>query len=113
MMADIYAERTLGHSPKVVWPGFAVAALGAALVALGELFDSPKLRAVGLGALGSSVLTAGLGYIAPPGAVVPPDHDVTDIHEHDEPPRRVSQTAEPPDATGEPTATAPAEPPLP
>ena len=111
-MTDISAERTLGHSPRVVWPGFAAAALGAGLVALGELFDSSRLRAVGLGALGSSILTVAVGYLAPPGAVVPPDHDVTDIHEHDEPPRRVTHMAESPDATRQPAATAPGERPL-
>jgi hypothetical protein len=96
-MTSISAERTLGHSPKVIWPGLATAALGSMLMLLGSLFDDMRLRAIGLGALGSSWLITAIGYVAPPGAVVPPDHDVTDIHEHDDTARRFAPSvAQPP-----------------
>jgi hypothetical protein len=100
-MTPISTERTLGHSPKVVWPGLAVTAFGAGLLVLGITTDSRMLRAVGVGALASSLLAAPLGYAAPPGAVVPPDHDVRDSHDH-ESARHVTQY-EP--ATADPEAT--------
>jgi hypothetical protein len=104
-MTSISAERTLGHSPKVVWPGLAAAALGSVLMLLGTLLDDMRLRAIGLGALGSSALVTAIGYVAPPGAVVPPDHDVADIHEHDDTARRFAPSAA--QAPGERTPAAP------
>jgi hypothetical protein len=101
-MPGISAERTLGQSPKVIWPGLAIGGLGVLLVILGEIMDSARVRAAGLGALSSSALVAALGYAAPPGAVVPPDHDVADSHEHDTT-RRVTQYEPPAEMTGEPT----------
>ena len=104
-MASISAERTLGQSPKVVWPGLASAGLGIGLILIGELVDSPRTRSLGLGALGAAAITAVLGYVAPPGAVLPPDHDVTDAHEHDTT-HRVTRFERTP--AGEPETTRPA-----
>ena len=102
-MIPISTERTLGHSPKVVWPGLAITAFGAGLLILGLTTESRRLRAAGVGALASSLLAAPLGYAAPPGAVVPPDHDVRDSHEH-ESARHVTQY-DPAAATAEATPT--------
>ena len=82
-MTSISTEHTLGYSPKVVWPGLAVAGFGAGLVVLGTAVDSRGLRSAGVGALAASAFATPLGYAAPPGAVVPPDHDVIDSHEHE------------------------------
>jgi hypothetical protein len=87
-MSPISTERTLGYSPKVVLPGLAISAFGAGLLVLGTAVDSRGLRAAGVGALAASAFATSLGYAAPPGAVVPPDHDVIDGHEHD---HRVTQ----------------------
>src|SRR4051794_29850507 len=107
-MSGLSAEYTLGQSPKVVWPGVAIAGLGVALVLVGELTDSARARAAGLGALAASALTAALGYVAPPGAVVAPDHDVADSHEHDAA-YRVTQF-EPAAANEDPAPAAPTVP---
>ena len=82
-MTPISTEQTLGYSPKVVWPGLAIAGFGAGLIVLGAAAGSRGLRYAGGGALASSLLAVPLGYTAPPGAVVPPDHDVRDGHEHE------------------------------
>jgi hypothetical protein len=103
-MTPISAERTLGQSPKVVWPGLAIAAFGTGLLILGTAVDSRGLRSAGAGALTSSLLAVPLGYAAPPGAVVPPDHDVRDSHEH-ESAHRVTRY-EPAAAAAEATPTA-------
>jgi hypothetical protein len=105
-MTSISAEHTLGQSPKVVWPGLAGAAFGSGLLLLGELMDSGKVRSAGLGALGSAAIGTALGYAAPPGAVVPPDHDVADSHEHDDA-YRVTQYAPPAEMPAEPLQPAP------
>ena len=104
-MTGISAELTLGRSPKVVWPAIAAAGLGVTLVLVGELTDSARARAAGLGALASSALTVGLGYAAPPGAVVAPDHDVADSHEHDAA-YRVTQYEPPAEVESEAATTA-------
>ena len=83
-MSGISEERTLGISPKVFMPAVAALAAGAALVSVGALLDNQRLRNLGLGAVASTVLITALGYGAPPGYVVAPDYDVTDMHE-DEP----------------------------
>ena len=104
-MTGMSAEHTLGQSPKMVWPGLATATLGATLLILGEATDSPRARAAGLGALCSSLLVVALGYIAPPGAVLAPDHDVADSHEHDTA-FRVTQYQAPVGTTDEPVRPA-------
>ena len=82
-MTPTSTERTLGYSPKVVLPGLAVTAFGAGLLILGAAVGSRGLRTAGTGALAASAFALPLGYAAPPGAVVPPDHDVRDTHEHE------------------------------
>jgi hypothetical protein len=80
-MSALSAERTLGNSPKVVWPALAGGLLGAGLVVAGALRGSPALRDAGAGAIGATAVGAALGYAAPPGPVFPPDHDVVEMHE--------------------------------
>jgi hypothetical protein len=82
-MTPISTERTLGYSPKLVWPGLAATAFGAGLLILGSAAGSRGLLAAGAGALAASAFAVPLAYAAPPGAVVAPDHDVRDIHEHE------------------------------
>jgi hypothetical protein len=85
-MLPISTERTLGHSPKVVWPGLAATAFGAGLLLIGRAVAGRALEAAGIGALAASALATLLGYHAPPGVVVAPDFDVHDVHEHDQEP---------------------------
>jgi hypothetical protein len=80
-MSRLSAERTLGVSPKVIWPALVGAVLSTVLLVLGALRGSRTLRDAGAGALGATAAGAALGYTAPPGPVVPPDHDVTEMHE--------------------------------
>jgi hypothetical protein len=85
-MQSISTELTLGQSPKVVWPGIAVTVFGAGLLLLGRLAGNRGAEAAGVGALAAAAIAAPLGYAAPPGVVLAPDHDVRDVHEHaDEP----------------------------
>jgi hypothetical protein len=83
MMSGISEERTLGISPKVFVPVLAASALAIALASAGALLDRPRIRNLGLGAIASTFLIAALGYRAPPGYVVAPDYDVTDMHENE------------------------------
>ena len=46
-MTPISTEQTLGYSPKVVWPGLAIAGFGAGLIALGAAAGSRGLRYAG------------------------------------------------------------------
>jgi hypothetical protein len=80
-MSALSAERTLGSSPKVIWPTLGGGALGAGLLLLGGLRASRSLRDAGAGAIGATAVSAALGYVAPPGPVFPPDHDVSEMHE--------------------------------
>ena len=82
-MSGISEERTLGISPKVFVPALAASAMGVALVLVGTLLGSQRIRNLGLGAIASTFLITALGYGAPPGYVVAPDYDVTDMHENE------------------------------
>lgn len=82
-------ERTLGVSPKLVWPVVGSGSVGAALLAIGEVLGNDRLRAAGVGALGSTLVAATVSYVAPAGVVLPPDFDVVDSHEEESPPEGV------------------------
>jgi hypothetical protein len=52
-------------SQKVLWPVVLSAAIGVALVVVGEIAKDPELRAVGLGFLGAGGFGGGVGYRVP------------------------------------------------
>jgi hypothetical protein len=63
--------KTVGISPKVLFPTIIGLLVGAALLAIGLLSPDDQLKTIGVSVLLSAAGYGGVGYIAKPGQVAP------------------------------------------